>query len=163
MADVIKYCIQPDSKATSSDSIESQLANMLGQLPSLLQPSHVNKHDDDESAVMESLDTCEELRLPPPLPFFDRRSSAPPSLLRMDGILSRGRSHSPDRTVGRPGREILRSMNMTQSMPSLQCSRSLHNRGVGCSLSKSSECGGGMVKHLLHARVQEFEQLLDDL
>ncbi len=153
---------QCSSKAERSPSIERCLTDMI-RLPSLEQQlPHVIEEEDDASVSLQTKDTCEQLRLPPPLPFFDRRSSAPPSLLRMDGSLSRGRSISPDRAAARPGRQFLGAVNMSQSMPNFHSSRSLHNRGVGYLLA-TSECGGAEGKHLRQTRVQEFEQLLDDL
>jgi hypothetical protein len=147
--------------------MEVQLADKQSRMTPLdLQLSFVNKFNNEENASMETLDACEDPRAPPPLPYpnqYDRRPSAPPALLRIDGFMLRGRSHSPGKAEGRPGRELLRAKNMTQSMPNFHSTRSLHNRSVGLSLSKSSECEGGRGKSLLHTHALEFEQLLDDI
>ncbi len=145
---------------TSPDSIELPLADMLGSMLSLdRQRSHIRGNEDDESALVETCeDSAEEPGQPPPLPYYDRPPSAPTSFLNIKGVMPRGRSHSPERTEGQYGRELLRAGIMTKSMPNLHSSRSLHNRSVGISLSKSSESRSGK-RNFLH--VQEFEQLLD--
>jgi hypothetical protein len=154
-----------NKKRVLSVSFENQLTDLISSLPSLMKSSHESEDEEEQFSWPDMMDSCEgltvELRLPPPQPFFDRRSSLS-SVLHLDGVLSRGRSHSPDQAAsGR--REVLRSVNMTQSMPSQLSSRTLHNRCVGFSLSSSMECRGVQGKNLRQARVQEFEQLLDEL
>jgi hypothetical protein len=148
-----------NSNTTSPDSIELPLADMLGSMLSLdMQLSQTRGNEDDESALVETCeDSADEPGQPPPL-YYDRPPSAPTSLLKIKGVMPRGRSHSPEKTEGQYGRELLRAGIMTKSMPNLHSSRSLHNRSVGISLSKSSESKSGK-RNFLH--VQEFEQLLD--
>jgi hypothetical protein len=161
-------------KAASSETIECQLADMMVGID--LQPLYVIKDEVNESAMLEMLD-CEELPLP--LPVFDRRSSAPHSLLSLDGIMLRERLNSLDlenamlrersnsldleSAEGGPDIPLHSAVHRSKSLPNFHHSRSLHNRRVGCSLSNPSECGSGKEKYLLHARAQEFEQLLADL
>ena len=142
-----------------SDSNEHQLADMLDHLP----PLDTNENG---SYLVEILDECEEPKLPPPLPFFSRRSSAPPSLLHMNDFTSSGSTHYLDTAQGFPripGRGLLGARNMTKSMPNLHNSRSSLNRCIGSSLSENSDCRGGKGKQLRHSRAQEFEQLLDGI
>ncbi len=121
--------------------------------------------DSNEASV--SSDSAEELRLPPPLPCFDRRihaSASAPSL--MQGVLSRARSSSPSRHDPKEprGRELCQARAMAQSMPNLFASRSRHNRGIGYSvLSNSSESGDKRGAQASRARVQDFEALLEGL
>ncbi len=145
--------------ATSSGSIEEPPPR--GFQIHDLKLLQVTANMDDESFVpVLAFEACNERRLPFPKPSFDL-SSPPPSLLSIDQVLSRARSQSPKRAEG--VRELFRTRNMTQSLPSFHTSRSLHNRGVGVLLSDSSECGDGKGKNLIHTRAQEFEQLLEGL
>ena len=151
---VDKESERPEVKATSdwtSDSIEIKLADMMVRFPSLDQQLSPFFTMDDSSTLLELMeDICEETRLPPPLPYFARRLSAPPTHLYMDEVVSSGGAPSLDN--GRSGREFLRARNMTQSMPNFRNSRSLHNRGVGFSLSSASEFRDMKSKHLFHTR-----------
>jgi hypothetical protein len=108
--------------------------------------------------------------LPPPMPYFDRRTNATASApMLMQSILSLARSVSPDKGAGVApraigGRDIFHARAMTKSMPNLHNSRSTHNRGIGCTvLSNTAECGGTRAKQVLRARIDEFDALLDDL
>jgi hypothetical protein len=117
--------------------------------------------------TLDSFDNSEESRLPPPMPYFDRRTHAAASApTLMQTVLSRARSSSPRRGASDTpkGEEMRQARAMTQSMPNLYSSRSMHNRGLGYSvLSKVSECGVKQGEKASLVRVQEFETLLEGL
>ncbi len=108
----------------------------------------------------------EETFLPPPMPYFDRRTNATASApMLMQDTLSRARSsYSPESDTTPRGREILQARTMTKSMPNMHTSRSAHNRGIGYSvLSKTAECGGNRGNQVLRSRIEEFDALLENL
>ena len=92
--------------------------------------------------------------LPPPKPYYDRKSALLPS----QGLLPRS---SSSQSLRNKAREFLQSKCMTQSMPNLQSSRSQHNRVIGNSLesrSSSSPCARSGSN-----RIAEFDVLMEDL
>ena len=151
-------------------SIENQLVSMIAQLDvktaDILELEGL--YSESTTEAYDSSDNSEESILPPPMPFFDRRTNATASApTLMQGVLSRARSSSPNRedACGAPrGQEVLQARTMTKSMPNLHSSRSTYNRGIGCSvLANTAECGGNRGKQLLRSRIEEFDALLEDL
>jgi hypothetical protein len=163
------------TKATTMHTpYEDQLAGMLTQLD--VKPTDQLEWEGQLCyGTTEADDSSEKYAgpvLPPPKPYFDRRTNATASApMLMQGVLSRARSSSPNRdTCGASRavdrRDVLQSRVMTQSMPNLHNnSRSMYNRGIGCTvLSNTAECGGGRTKkQVLRTRIDEFDSLLEDL
>ena len=148
---------------------EDQLVGMLTQLHV---PTDELEWEGPCSDITTEDDKCEineESDLPPPIPFFDRRTNATASApVLLQGLLSRARSSSPNRgACGAPtrrGRDVFQTKAMTMSMPNLHNSRSTYNRGIGYSvLSNLAECGGNAGKQVLRSRIEEFDTLLEDL
>ncbi len=124
-------------------------------------------YSDSTTEIYDGGDNGEESNLPPPMPFFDRRTNATASApMLLQGVLSRARSSSPNRgTCGvLRGRDLFKTKAMTMSMPNLHSNRSMYNRGIGHSaLDSVAECGGNQGKQVLRSRIEEFDTLLEDL
>jgi hypothetical protein len=160
-----------NKSSASGLPFQDQLVGMLAQLDA--KPTEVleleGAYSDCTTEVCDnSHDISEESNLPPPLPFYDRRtnstSSAAPVL--MQGIMSRARSSSPNRGAprGAPrGRDIFQSRAMTMSMPNVHSNRSTYNRGIGFSDLDNVAEWGGQGKQALSSRIDEFDSLLEDL
>ncbi len=144
---------------------ENKLVGMRAQLDvKLADAQALDGPYTDSTEVCDSCYTNEESNLPPPMPFFDRRTNATASApMLLQGVLSRARSSSPSRgALG--GRDLLQSRAMTLSMPNLHGSRSTYNRGIGYSvLANDTECALYQGKQSLRSRIEEFETLLEDL
>ncbi len=160
--------IQDATKSTRLEaSIHNQLADVISCWASLdLEVTEEFEFEDPCSD--SSSDDCGrnvESRLPPPMPYFDRHARTPaPPLLLNQGVFSRVNSSPTTMFVAVAGNDLLQKKGMTQSMPNLHSSRSLYNRGIGYTvLSSATECGHEQGKHAMHARVREFEALLEDL
>ncbi len=141
---------------------ENKLVGMLADLD--VKPA--DEQEPDSNEVVECDGNSEESILPPPMPFFDRRTHATASApMLLQGVLSRARSSSPNRGAGASGgRGILQARAMTMSMPNLHSNRSTYNRCIGYSvLANDSECGGNRGKQALRSQIDEFETLLEDL
>ena len=148
------------------NQFENQLVGVLAHLD--LKPTEdLEFYCDDTAEVYDNGENSEESNLPPPLPFFDRRTNAAVSApVVLMGVLSRARSSSPNRgAYGAPrGRDIFQNKAMTMSMPNLHSSRSTHNRSIGYSnLDNAAACGGNQGKQDLRSRIEEFDTLLEDL
>ena len=162
--------LQTPQTSTSDMPLEDRLVGMIEKL-GVKMPGELDLEGPCSECTTEfndNSDNVEESDLPPPIPFFDRRSNATASApMLMQGILSRARSNSPNRGAygDRPrGRDVLQARAMTMSMPNLHSSRSTHNRGIGYSvLSNAGESGGLKGKQSLSARIEEFDSLLEDL
>ncbi len=142
--------------------LEYRLFGMLAQLDQ--KPMEEMEMEDPScDGTTEAYDIGEESNLPPPLPYFDRRTHATSSApMIMQTAISRV-SSSPS-NEGKRGRDILQSRAMAMSMPNLHSRRSTYNRGIGYSvLSNAAECGDKQGKRDLRARIEEFESLLEDL
>ena len=94
---------------------------------------------------------------------FERGPSAPARLI-IDGPLPRRHSITEETEKNSSNRTAWKaSALMTQSMPNLNESRSLHNRGIGMMvLSSPSETGNRRVQERTQ-RSQELETLLEGL
>ena len=151
------------------DSPEDQLNGTILQLISKLNQELESGYPCSDSAndAFDNIDITDESRLPPPMPYFDRRiyaASPAPSLIH--GVLSRARSSSPcRRSPHEPrGRVLCHGGAMAQSMPNLHSSRSMYNRCIGYSmLSSASELGDKQGEQANRARVAEFDALLEGL
>jgi hypothetical protein len=170
-----KNMIQDNSKSIPPAApIQDQLANVISCWDSLdLEVTEEFMFED--LCSHNSSDICGrnvESKLPPPMPFFDRRAHTPAHAytpahapLLMQSVFSRVSSSPTMHVCGSPtGNELLQTKGMSQSMSNLHSSRSLYNRGIGYSvLSCATECGDKQGRNSMHARVQEFEALLENL
>ena len=161
---------QSSKFAASGVPFEHQLVGMLAQLDvkpvDELELELEGPCDSTTTVDYDSGDNCES-DLPPPMPYFDRRTNATASApVLLQGVLSRARSSSPNKStcgVSRR-RDVMQTRAMTMSMPNLHSSRSTYNRGIGYSvLSNNTECGGNAGKNVMRSRIEEFESLLEDL
>jgi hypothetical protein len=162
------YQMQAYNKASKASTtelalIEDHLIGVFAQL-NIKKPNGELEIDEPSCDSTTETHESEESNLPPPLPYFDRRTHAAASApMIMQGALSRASSSSPTRGASRR-RDVFQAKAMAMSMPNLHSSRSTHNRGIGYSvLSSVAECGRKPGTRDLCARIEEFESLLQDL
>ncbi len=113
----------------------------------------------------ESLASIEELQLPPPAQYFDRRLRVPsPTPHRKSRTLTKSMSTTNIRNQNRSGHTALRTKNMSTSMPNLHINRSTHNREIGSAVLRSANESGNMPNRTtLLERREEFDALLEGL
>ena len=141
-------------KEVSTNSIESEVSVMLDQLTTFDVRS-------DADYDLADLRECENSNMPPPKTYVARSMHVKPSNLLTN--LSRSQSTSPP-SRGHLGREFLVSRKISQSMPNLHTSRSIHNRHMGYELvPEPSERSRADCKAVLQSRIEEFDNLLDEL
>ena len=114
-----------------------------------------------ELAENESGNECSDYSpLPPPKPYFDRDARQNKPFVQPI-TLARARSSSPLRNRAK---DFWNSRNMSNSLPTLLSSRSIHNRSLG-QLLNADNAGyeGSEVKPTRCSRIEEFDALLESL
>ena len=95
--------------------------------------------------------------LPPPKVFLRKKCNAD----TLEKFLTRSSSCQPVSSKPHSAKQLLKSKNMTRSMPNANNSRSEYNRKVGSTLDCVASTYG--IHHAVHDRVMEFDSLLDSL
>ena len=114
-----------------------------------------------EGEVDDNEDIGVESEMPLPKLNIERMRTVPLTLLS-DGMLSRGRSQSPQKS-DRDLKSRLKSANMTRSMPNFQSNhRASHNRCLGESLASECRRSQSDARLLAMSRVDEFSRLLGE-
>ena len=129
-----------DREDKSSSTTNQDVKSILNRLDIQdLDPFSITKTSSPASEwPTSSLNEPAEPHMPPPKPYFDRSTSAPNTLNRLQ--LARLRSSSPPRPQKLPLRiAVLRGL--TQSLPMISPSRASHNRIIGYGVLSAEKTG----------------------
>ena len=166
--------VQVGRNEVSISRMQPGTADGIGQSTDLMFPLTCELeldpwHDDQTATNKEALMPNKQIEdhMPPPKPY---RGQAESFVNSTDGlrcsqkILPRPHSLSDLHKQEQPGKVFLNTRAMTQSLPNIHSSRSVHNRILGhVLLAKPSESGNAAKSQSRRARVEEFDMLLQDL